>query len=491
MQANSNAITLTALPGASDARRWGRAFYGAWQADWRERRRDWRVWLVVGLGLLLAACAGVQTALQRHDTQQARQVAAQAEARRWLQQGEKNPHSAAHYGVYVFKPLPTLAALDPGVERYVGSAVWLEAHKQNELVYRPAADEPGASRQFRLTPALLLQVLAPVAMIFLGFAMYAGERERGTLAALRVNAAPLGAIGAARALVLVCLAALIAVPACAAVALIGGEGGQPFSDATLRAALFALGYLLYLLSWAGLITAVSAWAPDMRASLGTLIALWALLALVLPRAAVELAQAVAPLPTMQHFRQQLDTELGAPHDPGDDARDQLQLMRQYGVSDVAALPVNWSGINLARGEERGNRIFDRHYGALYGKLERQSAAAALAGWLSPTVAVAGLSSHLAASDTSGHLAFVQGAERQRRIIQGVLNDAITRHPDHHGRRYDGDERLWRSVPPFRFTFAPLRWQGVISQFMPLLTMLGASVLLAMLGVRRLRRGSIR
>jgi ABC-2 type transport system permease protein len=107
------------------------------------------------------------------------------------------------------------------------------------------------------------------------------------------------------------------------------------------------------------------------------------------------------------------------------------------------------------------------------------------------VAVAGLSSHLAASDTSGHLAFVQGAERQRRIIQGVLNDAITRHPDHHGRRYDGDERLWRSVPPFRFTFAPLRWQSVISQFMPLLTMLGASVLLAMLGVRRLRRGSIR
>ena len=117
MLANLNAITLTPSPSASEALRWWRAFGGAWQADWRERRRDWRVALVLGLGILLALCAGLQTALELQGTQEASRVATVAESERWSHQGEKNPPSAAHYGMYVFKPLSMLAALDPGVEK--------------------------------------------------------------------------------------------------------------------------------------------------------------------------------------------------------------------------------------------------------------------------------------------------------------------------------------------------------------------------------------
>lgn len=492
MLANSNATTLTPSPAASDAVRWWRAFGGAWQADWRERRRDWRVWLVLVLGVLLALCAGLQTALQLHSTQEARRVAALAESERWSHQGEKNPHSAAHYGVYVFKPLPTLAALDPGIEQYVGSSVWLEAHKQNEMVYRPASDEPGASRQMRLTPALMLQVLAPVAMVFLGFGMFAAERERGTLAALRVNAAPLGALGAARAAVLVCLALLMTLPACLVVALLHHGTVQPFADAATRSLLFAAGYLLYLCIWASLIAAVSAWAPTMRTSLSALIGLWALLTLAAPRAAVELAQHAAPLPSMQHFRAALDAALSAPDDPAEAEQHQQQLMRQYGVAQVAALPVNWAGISLARGEAHGNRVFDQHYGVLFDTMQRQSDAIAAAGWLSPAVALAGLSSAMAGSDMAGHIDFIHHAEQQRRLIQSTLNEAITRHPERDGQRYLGDRALWDSIPPFRFIFAPVAWHTVlVQQLLPLLALLGASLLAAWAGVRRLRNGSFR
>lgn len=499
MLANSNATTLTPWPAASEAPasstlRWWRALRGAWQADWRERRRDWRVWLVAGLGMVLALCAGTLAALDLQSTLDARHAAGKAEQQRWSQQGKKYPHSAAHYGVYVFKPLPALAALDPGVERYVGSSVWLEAHKQNELVYRPASDEPDASRQFRLTPALLLQVLAPVAMIFLGFGMFAAERERGTLAALRVNAAPLGAIGTARAAVLVCLAALIALPACAAVALVKWQAGagSPFTDGALRGVLFAAGYALYLATWAAIITAVSAWAASTRASLAILIALWAGMALVLPRVAVELAQSAAPLPSMQQFREALDAGLGMPDDPEEAERHKQELLKEYKVSDVRDLPVNWAGISLARGEEHGNKVFDQHYGKLFDALRRQSDAAALAGWLSPAVAAAGLSGYLAGSDTDGHLQFVASAEQQRRRMQTVLNDAITRHPERDGKRHDGDEQLWNSIPPFHFTYAPVHWEQLMMKYaLPLLASLGASLLLAFLGIRRLRQGSLR
>ncbi|WP_209712727.1 DUF3526 domain-containing protein [Duganella sp. 1411] len=500
MQANLNAITLASSPAAPEAldrhrpRGWLRALHGAWQADWRERRRDWRVWLVVGVGLALAACAALLSSMELRATLDGRAVAQQAEQHRWSQQGKKYPHAAAHYGVYVFKPLSALAALDPGVEHYVGASVWLEAHKQNELVYRPANDEPGVTRQFRLNPAFVLQVLAPMAMIFLGFGMFAAERERGTLAALRINAAPLGALALARGAVLLCLAMVLVLPACVAVGVLEWtlEARSPFSDGVMRMALFGVGYLIYLCTWAALIAAVSARAPTLRASLAILIGLWAATTLVVPRAAVELSQMAAPLPTMQQFRAGLDAALGMPDDPEQANRDKQQLLREYGVKDVKDLPVNWAGISLQRGEHHGDRIFDEHYGRLFDAMRRQSDASALAGWLSPAVAMAGLSSAAAGSDTNHHLQFIDGAEQQRRRIQEVLNQAITEHPERDGVRHDGDQALWDKVPTFRFTFAALDLKALaLRQGLPLIALFIASLLLCGAGLRHLRSGNLR
>jgi ABC-2 type transport system permease protein len=50
--------------------------------------------------------------------------AAQAATRvQWLNQTKRNPHSAAHYGVYAFKPKSPLAMVDTGVDPYLGVAV--------------------------------------------------------------------------------------------------------------------------------------------------------------------------------------------------------------------------------------------------------------------------------------------------------------------------------------------------------------------------------
>lgn len=497
MQANLNATTLTSLPAASEPasgmRRWLRAFTGAWQADWRERRRDWRVWLVIVVGLALAACAALLSSIQLQATLAARSEAQAAEQQRWSQQGKKYPHAAAHYGVYVFKPLSALAALDPGIEHYVGASVWLEAHKQNELVYRPANDEPGVSREFRLHPAFVMQVLAPMAMIFLGFGMFAAERERGTLAALRINAAPLGALAMARGAVLLCLAMALVAPACIAVGIVEWrmDNRSPFSDGPLRTALFALGYLLYLCTWAALIAGISAWSRNLRSALAMLIGLWALTALVVPRSAAELAQLAAPLPSMQAFRAALDGALGMPDDPEQARHDKEQLLHQHGVTDVKDLPFNWAGISIQRGEEHGDRIFDAHYGSLFDAMRRQSEAAAWAGWLSPSMAVAGLSSAAAGSDTAHHIQFVTSAEQQRRAIQVVLNQAITDHKEQDGARYDGDQALWDRVPPFHLVYRPLDGDTLLRHLLPLCTLFAASLLLCAAGLRQLRNGNLR
>ena len=264
------------------------------------------------------------------------------------------------------------------------------------------------------------------------------------------------------------------------------------ADPGLRALLFAAGYLVYLTIWAAVITAASAYAATLRASLALLVTLWTALTLVLPRAAVELAQSAAPLPSSQAFRQAVDEELGMPDDPLDAERHKQQLFKQYGVDKVADLPVNWSGISQLRSEAHGDAVFDRHYGPLFAAMASQDRAIALAGWLSPAAAIAGLSSRLAASDSASHVEFLRAAETHRRLMQNLLNSDLARNPDRDGVKYQANEALWRSIPPLTFTYGVLDARDVTVRWvLPLLTLLVLSIGLAAASLRRLRIGSVK
>jgi ABC-2 type transport system permease protein len=441
----------------------------------------------LALGLVLALVAAVTTTVSVQHTMRERAVAVDAEHARWLGQGKKYAHSAAHYGVYVWKPLTALAAIDPGIERYVGSTVWLEAHKQNEFIHRPANDADGATRQMPLSTALLLQVLVPLAMVLLGFEVFAGDREKGRLRALRMSGAPLTAVGAGRATVLWLAGLLLALPAVLAVTLTALilVNSQPYNDAATRSLALLSAYAAYLVFWALVVTAVSAVAQTSRGALATLMTAWFVWCVIAPRAAVELADEAHPLPSAQAFREKLANALGEPHDPVEEARAKAAILAQYGVKEVKEMPVNWAGINLQRGEERGDKIFDTHYSALFAAFGEQSQFISRAAWLSPTVAVAALSSATAASDMSHHIGFVQAAESHRRMIQRKMNDFITANPEKNGQRVDADETLWRSIPRFDYRFTPITANTWLQLWLPLLVLFGAAALGFAWAMRRL------
>lgn len=471
---------------------WRRAFWGALIADVFERLRDWRVYTVIILGFVLAILAAWLTATNLRDTINERAIAKQVEETRWSSQGKKNAHSAAHYGIYVFKPLSALATIDPGIERYVGTTVWLEAHKQNEFVFRPANDSLPAARQLPLTPAFILQILAPLAMIFLGFGVFAEEREVGRLRALRMTAAPLSAIGLARASVLWGMGMLLALPGAIAVTAVvmSMSASNPFSDGGLRIAIFAICYALYLALWALVIASVSAWARTTRTALAVLVAIWAMWTLVLPRIAVEIADIVHSLPSAQAFRENMEQALGEPHDPDVEAKYRAAILAQYGVKDVKDLPINWTGISLQRGEEHSDHVFDAHYGALFAGFNAQTRLTNKFGWLSPTIAVSAVASAAAASDMSHHLHFIQRAESHRRMIQKKMNDFITVNPDRDGKRVDGDDTLWNSIPKFTYQFAPLREMSGFASAAKLLILFLLAACIFVWRTRAIARGSL-
>ena len=97
--------------------------------------------LIAGIFLIALMLVAVMVGRQGQQLIQEERAKAQAEMHdKWVNQGLKHPHSAAHFGHFAFKPKPVLSFLDVGLDNYTGISVFLEAHKQHEVLYSAAQD---------------------------------------------------------------------------------------------------------------------------------------------------------------------------------------------------------------------------------------------------------------------------------------------------------------------------------------------------------------
>lgn len=409
--------------------------------------------LAVSVVSLLAGWKHYTELSAQHET------ASAATREQWLNQPEKNPHSAAHYGVYAFKPKSQLAIVDTGIDPYMGVAVWLEAHRQNEFKYRPAQDRTAVQRFGEMTGAEVLQILLPLFIVLMTFSAYSGEREQGTLRQLlslgvgRRDLVLGKALGIGAGLGLVLLPSLALGVAAMAMTVEGGLlAGDPW-----RAVLLAAVYAAYFGLVITVSLAVSAWAPSSRLALVVLLSFWFANSLIASRAASDLAGALYPTPSAIEFQKAMEVDLNdreALQRRLDERR--AELMREYGVDTFDALPIAFSGISFQEGEEHANRVFDRHYGRLFDLYERQNRVYQLAGVVAPLLAVRSLSMGLAGTDFLQHRDFINAAEAYRRDIQRVMNADIVRNQKP-GQVYLASRTLWAQVPPFAYDAPPVGW----------------------------------
>jgi ABC-2 type transport system permease protein len=402
--------------------------------------------LVLGLGSIAAGWARYQDVQGQHQEAQA------ATRAQWLGQPAKNPHSAAHYGMYAFRPKSRLSMVDSGVDPYVGVAAWLEAHKQNEFAYRPAQDGTSAQRFGELTAAESLLVLLPLVIVLLAFGGFAAEREQGTLRQLMSLGVSRRDLLMGKAFGVAAVVAAIVVPVTAAGVLalaLTAEFGSPLRDAS-RAGLLVVLYLTYFAIVTAVALGVSARARSSRLALVVLLALWFANTLMAPRLAADIAAAWQPTPSAFEFQATLERELA----DQTAMRKTLEVKRQeivraYNVTAVEEAPINFSGVSLQEGEEHANQVFDRHYGRLFDTYEGQQRVVTLAGAVAPLLPVRALSTALAGTDIAHHRDFVRSAEEYRRGIQRLMNDDIFRN-SRAGIVYTAGPELWARVPEFRY-----------------------------------------
>lgn len=423
----------------------------------RDGRFRWAAAILLLLLLSALAAGG-----KYHASVSAQHEAGQAaERERWLNQGEKGPHSAAHYGVYAFKPKNPLALFDSGIESYVGVSTWLEAHSQNEFSYRPADDGTAIQRFGELTAATVLQVLVPLLIILLCFGAFAGERERGTLRqvmslGVRPRDLVLGkAIGICAVVLLLLLPALAA----GVIALMAsGTGGSFWTALFPRIALLAVSYSLYLGIFIFISLAVSARVESARFALVILISFWAVNCLIAPRAMADLAAAWFPTPSGVEFRSQIRTAVNDDSEAmAEVQRLQAEMMAEYGVENPEDLPINFVGIEVQAGEEHGYRIYDREFSRLFDTVRQQNRSYQLGSAVAPMLGVQSVSMAFSGTDFEHHRHFVEAAEEYRRVIQKIMNDAWTANPERDGERYLAGPDLWREVPEFSYAKPNAAW----------------------------------
>lgn len=460
--------------------------------DWLEFRRDRRLFIMAVLVTLLALAA-VLTSWARVSSHEADRLATIAADRAtWEGQGNRNPHSAAHFSFWALRPLVPMALLDPGVTPHAGSAVWMEAHKRNLAQARPVEDLASGLDLGSFSAAWVMQTIMPLLIFVIGAGLVARERERGTLRLMLASGANPGGLVPAKLGGLGRIAALLALPPLAAAVLASTLAGA-VQPAAL--ALWVGVYLLWFALLAAIAVAVSALLRTAAQAQLLLIGLWLLAVLVVPRAGSGLAGALAPVPDSNSFAAAVQALLREAPDPfkGEGAKAfEAEVMARYKVRRLEDLPVNIDGLRLNASEDHGDVVFDRAWGQLEARYTEQHNVMRWTGLLSPLVPLQNVSMALAGTDLAHQLDFQTQAEAHRRRIIRLLNQDMAEHAGADGFDYKAGSDLWKRIPDFSYRPMPLNL--VIARIVPDLLMLaawsGLAVLLLIAASRRLVRQSL-
>lgn len=421
----------------------------------RELLRDGRVRLSLIIVLVLSGVSVWISARQYQNINGQYAAAKMAERAIWDNQGEKNPHSAAHYGTYAFKPKFPLALLDQGVDKYAGVSIFLEAHRRNEAQFSAAADQTGLARFGDLTPDFILLFIMPLLILLLGYNSFTKEREMGTLTLLKSQGVSgwKWIMGKWAALFVPTLLIAAGIFLVAGIVLTNLKDFGVFQWSSL-VALFAV-YMAYYIIFINLVLLISAGTEKSGISLVVSLCLWIIACLAAPKAASNFAESKYPYPTRQEFAARVlkDKQQGLDgHNPWSREAKLLEesVLKEYGVDSLHQLPFNFDAYRMQKGEEHEAEIYFKHYNHLKEQYVQQAGVYRNMAFLSPYLPTRFLSMAIARTDYATHWDFADAAEAYRLVTQKFLNDNFAQNSQYGEWSYRAGPETWKQLPAFEY-----------------------------------------
>jgi len=443
-----------------------------------ELRLAWRSRVIPALATIVAAlcltAATVSTA--RHRTEADQRLRYQnAVGQQFASQPDRHPHRVSHYGYLVFRPRAPLGFLDPGIEGFTGASLFLEAHRQNLPTFSSASQGSSTERFGELSVSLVLQFLLPLFVLALAAVSITREREDGTLPLLSMQGASWPVLVWGKLLGQLLVIGVVLLPA---VLLCGAWLAAVYAtvwtpDLLQRVVALLATQLGLVIACAAIGVTISARAATSRQALMTVLSLWFLMWVVLPRALPAAATAAHPTPARASFESDVEArvrELGDSHNPDDPSFRRLRedTLARYGVSRVDDLPFNYGGLVMKEGEALTSAAYQQQLATLVDTYRRQEAWVQWAGLISPYLATRPLSMALAGSDLPHQMEFERQAEAYRYALIQSLNDLHMNEVAAAADRYDVifngapsrqriDRAFFEGLPEFSYAAPDLRW----------------------------------
>ena len=267
------------------------------------------------------------------ENQSKAQAAAEKHIRsQWDNLEPMNPHRAAHYGVYVFKPISILNSLDDGVSSITGNVLKLEGHVQNEIVHSEASQSMTISKFGKLKPSIILQYVVPLFLIFLSFGSITNDKETGRMKLIALQGVSPEKLVLSKSISIWLYGLMLIMFSVLLQSLLGSLA----LDAGLRLGLTFISYGLYYLIVVFLSTFISVSFRNNTSAISLLLATWIVWTIFLPKIWGNTVEKVHPLPSRQNFIAQMkeDRSKGIDgHNPRDERRSKLCLLYTSDAAD--------------------------------------------------------------------------------------------------------------------------------------------------------------
>lgn len=393
--------------------------------------------LVFTILLVLAAYIGIDNTQKQNDFRQKYQSEVQNQ---WMSQPDRHPHRVAHYGYLAFREKSWLSFFDFGIETFVGNSVFLEAHRQNTINLSEAGFSNGMLRFGELSMALVLQLLVPLFIFFVGFGTIAGLRENGVLKMILSQGVSMKTLLWGKILGIFSYSAtfflsLMLIGFLASILLMPEN---PDQDTLFRILLIVLLYTTYfaICSWAAVM--VSAYSRKAGNALVSLIIIWMLCGVILPKLAQTVGTGIYPSISKLDFEKAIEEDLskeGDSHDPEDQhyAAFKAETLEKYGVESVDQLPFNYSGYVMAEGEKITSNLFNKHFDNLMATYQNQNSIANFLSYFNPFLMVRNVSMLLSGTGLGQYIDFQRQAEtyryNQAQWLNGIHMNEIKREND--------------------------------------------------------------
>ena len=429
---------------------------------WASTFKSKAIFFLMGIMAVLLIFA-VYSGLAYHDQNHFRLDHQEQARESWEANPDKHPHRMAHFGTFAFRVKHPLSIFDFGIESYTGNAVFLEAHRQNMVNFSEAGFSTGLLRFGELSMGMILQVILPLIIFFIGYSSVASDRENGTLKVLLTQGASWRDIMIGRSMGLFFIALLFVLPFIVITAIQLVVENALSSDQLIRLGLITVTYLIFVAVLSLITVSISAKSKTSKGALIKLLGLWLVMTVLLPRTTQALGAYFYPSPSLLEFKGNIEKEVieyGDSHNPDDPYFAALKdsILKANNVESVDNLPFNYGGFIMSEGEKISTRIYNNHHHQLLDTYRDQNQLSRWMALVDPYLAVKNLSMALCGTDFESYVGFQKQAETYRYKLAQRMNELQIKFISPN--RVSGSEGKvdvinrseWKAFPDFEYQF---------------------------------------